>query len=181
MTKWEVPLGRGAGQPTRTPTSPQLLATISVQPEWCLALPLQQQSVLLLAARGPDGIPKTHPCKEVQRAYRACVLVAAKYGRTLRFGEHADTFMSLCRFADSWDQVCDDYLESIDQLPHHFIMHMLHGAEILAYKHPELPFRDNWLMFYRLGCQDQHLPPETEAAMDARLSDWGRAFWEPSS
>lgn len=34
--------------------------SISVQPEWCLSLPIQQQSVLFLAARGPDGIKKRH-------------------------------------------------------------------------------------------------------------------------
>jgi hypothetical protein len=75
--------------------------TLSVQPEWCRALPLQQQSVMLLAARGPDGVTKMHPCKGVVVAYRGCVLLAAKYGRELRFGERADSFMSLDAFCSA--------------------------------------------------------------------------------
>ncbi len=59
----------------------------SVQPEWCRKLNMQQQSVLFLAGRGPDGIPKRHPCKTVHTAYRACVFQAAKYGRLLEWGE----------------------------------------------------------------------------------------------
>ena len=47
--------------------------TLSVQPTWCTMLPLQQQSVLFLASRGPDGVAKVHPCKPVIIAYRATV------------------------------------------------------------------------------------------------------------
>ena len=39
-----------------------------VFPEWIFRLPMQQQSVLLLGSRGPDGVEKFHPCKDVTRA-----------------------------------------------------------------------------------------------------------------
>lgn len=154
--------------------------TISVQPIWCLALPLQQQSVLLLAARGPDGIAKAHPCKEIQRAYRATVLVAARYGRTLRWGENADSFMSLLDFGSDilWRMHVDEFFQWADSLPHHYYMHLVHGAQIIGYKHPDVRFRTRWTEFYRRCVREFHLTPETEKEMDDRLSDWNRGHWE---
>ena len=151
----------------------------SVQPDWCLNLTLQQQSVLMLAARGPDGIAKTHPCKAIQRAYRATVLIAARYGRALSWGERADSFMSLDEFGndEQWGIAVKEFFHTVDDLPHHFLMHLLHGAEILGYKHPDERFRKRWLEFYLHGVKDLHLTPETEGQMDWRLSDWQRAGW----
>lgn len=156
------------------------MTRISVQPEWALALPIQQQSVLFLATRGPDGVAKFHSCKRVQRAYRASVLIAAKFGRPLKWGEKADSFMGLDEFADPevWPDIIEDYFDNVDSLPHHFHMHLLHGVEILSYKHPDERFRSRWASFYLRGVQDLHLTPETEEEMDVRLSDWGRRFWE---
>jgi hypothetical protein len=142
-------------------------------------LPLQQQSVLLLASRGPDGIAKFHPSKVIQRAYRATVFMAGRYGRMLRFGEKADTFMSLEVFGSDtlWKQAVTDFFDHEDDLPHHFIMHLMHGVEILGYKHPDPMFRERWHGFYLRLVRDLHLTPETEAEMDKRLGDWGRAHW----
>lgn len=152
----------------------------SIQPEWCRSLPLQQQSVLLLATRGPDGIGKQHPVKDVLRAYRACVLTAAKWGRPMKYGEAGDGFMSLDLFGSDlqWAGVCDEYMLSVDSIPHHFVMHLLYGAEILGYKHPDVRFRDRWRLFYVECVRDLHLTPETEEEMDERLNDWGRESWE---
>ncbi len=153
---------------------------VSVQPDWCRFLPVQQQSVLFLGARGPDGIPKFHPCKEIQRAYRACVLIAAKYGRLLEWGERADTFMSLDVFADEslWQDAVRAFFGHIDQLPHHFLAHLMHGSQILGYKHPDQRFRNRWYLFYLAMVKDLHLRRETEAEMDERLSDWCQTQWK---
>lgn len=153
---------------------------MSVQPEWARSLTIQQQSVLLLAARGPDGVEKFHPCKAVVRAYRGTVLVAARYGRPLHWGERADTFMSLDSIANphAWQEDCDAYFAAVDSVPHHYQMHLLHGAEILGYKHPDINMRTRWGTFYLRGVDDMHLQPESEAQMDARLSDWNRQEWE---
>jgi len=153
---------------------------LSVQPSWCADLPLQQQSVLFLATRGPDGVAKDHPCKDVQRAYRACVLLAGRYGRELRPVEGGDSFMSLTLFGDdrTWREVVLKFLYKIDELPHHYLSHLMHGAEILGYKHPDAVVRSRWNHLYlRMVC-DLHLAPETEAEMDRRLGDWGRVDWD---
>lgn len=152
---------------------------LSVQPEWMTELPLQQQSVLMLAARGPDGIGKGHPCKEVQRCYRATVLMAARYGRMLQGKDRGDSFMSLWNFIGTdWRNTVKDFMHSIDELPHHYLMHLMHGVQILAYKHPDLMSRSRWLLLYMLMVEDMHLSPESEEDMDARLSDWGRQEWD---
>lgn len=149
---------------------------VSVQPVWCLDLPVQQQSVLLLAARGPDGVAKNHPCKSVVRAYRGSVLVAAARRRTLEYGELADSFMSLDRFGSDVEWFADvrSYFDTADGLPHHYRMHLMHGAQILGYKHPDERFRLRWSMFYLMCVDDLHLWPESVHQMDARLDDWGQ-------
>jgi hypothetical protein len=161
----------------------ELMKKISVQPEWCLELPIQQQSVLFLAARGPDGIAKAHPCKDIQRAYRASVLIAAKRGRLLKWGESADSFMSLDLFADDelWHRAVANFFQTADDLPHHFYMHLMHGAEILGYKHPDKRFRDRWLNFYLQCVNELHLASEGPNEMDDRLSDWNREHWEDAA
>jgi hypothetical protein len=160
--------------------------SISVQPLWCLSLPLQQQSVLLLASRGPDGISKNHPSKAVHIAYRGSIFLAAKYGRLLEWGEKADSFMSLDVFGGQfsepdWAYAVKMFFDFIDELPHHYLMHLMHGAQILGFKHPDARFRDRWIAFYLKMVEDMHLAPETESEMDRRLGDWGRSHWENQS
>lgn len=152
---------------------------LSVQPEWCIKLPLQQQSVLFLGSRGPDGVPKRHPCKAVHIAYRACVFLAGKYGRELKWGERADTFMSLDVFCDRerWDQAVKEFFDHHDELAHHYVKHLMHGAQILGYKHPDKRIRARWHKFYLDMVEQMHLEPESEKAMDRRLGDWGRKDW----
>jgi len=140
---------------------------------------VQQQSVLLLATRGPDGAQKYHPCKNVQRAYRATVLVAARFGRMIEYGEHVDDFMSLRSFAGNlaWETEVDDFYKNLDNIPHHFIMKLLHATEILGYMHPDERFRERWLAFYLRGVHELHLSPESELQLRMRLSDWRREHW----
>lgn len=148
-------------------------------PEWFTRLPVQQQSVLMLALRGPDGVGKHHPAKGVHRCYRATILRAAYYGRWLVIGERADTFMDLENFHHwpTWADEVKTFFAHVDELPHHYAAHLAHGAQILGYKHPDLLFRSRWDYFYEQWCDDLHVNPETEEQMDERLNDWGRVHW----
>ena len=152
----------------------------SVQPDWCRALPFQQQSVLFLAARGPDGFPKKHPVKVILAAYRGAILKAGKYGRLLHWGEKADGFMTLDVFADGvrWAEAVKEFFQHSDALPHHFFTHLMHGTQIVGYHHPEERYRDPWLAFYLLMADSMHLPIESKETMDARLSDWNKEHWQ---
>lgn len=152
-------------------------------PSWTEHLSLQQQSVLILALRGPDGIAKDHPCKDVQRAYRGSVVMAGRFGRMLDWGEHADDFMSMGLIAGSgdWAGAVGRFFRTVDSLPHHFYAHLMHGAQVLGYKHPEIRIAARWKSFYGLCAEDLHLTAETEEEMDQRLGDWGRVDWPNAS
>lgn len=54
-----------------------------VTQEWVHRLPFMQQTVLLTAVRGPDGIRKYHPCKDLLRWFRRCTLISALAVRKL--------------------------------------------------------------------------------------------------
>ncbi len=55
----------------------------SVLQPWVQELNFMQQSVLLAAIRGPDGIHKNHIAKVLQRWYRRCILVSAFEGKIM--------------------------------------------------------------------------------------------------
>lgn len=69
------------------------------------------------------------------------------------------------------DQLASAYLRSVDELPFHFHMHLVHASEILGYKHPNLQTREWWHNFYLAAVRDMHLGAESEADLDARLGD----------
>lgn len=154
---------------------------ICVFQDWLFGLTMQQQSVLVLACRGPDGIPKFHPTKDIVVRYRATVLKAAYLGRAMRVDEGDDTtFMSMRDFSDDvrWSMIAKAFFDSVDQLPHHYYMHLMHGAQIAGYKHPIDIYRERWTWFYQKCCHDLHVTPETESEMDNRLGDWDRKHWD---
>ncbi len=149
--------------------------SIGILPEWTAKLTLQQQAVLLLALRGPDGFPKYHPSKPVLYFYRACLLRTAHNARMMTKGENLPSFMSMLAADDGlWTVYLKDYRDVEDELPLHYYTHLMHGAQVLAYKHPEQWIRNRWIEFYQQCCHYCHVPMESEAAMDERLSDFGR-------
>lgn len=156
---------------------------------WCHGITFMQQTVLLTAVRGPDGIPKYHPCKFLLRWFRRCTLVSSLDGRPLDtpFEPGGGSFMgqsfelppvlrTIERSDAKLDELVGDYLRSLDELPHHFQLHFLHAAEIVGYKHPYPEIRAWWLKTYLRLVHDMHLWPETEAQMDSRLGD-DRSGW----
>lgn len=160
-----------------------------VQQDWVLALPLMQQTVLMTAVRGPDGIAKYGPVKLLLRWYRRCVLLSAMdrsvidhpgaYGGGSFTGPSLDGIQWLQNI-EPWEkgmhQLVDEYLQAVDALPHHFQMHFLHAAEIVGYKHSDMRIRAWWHRVYVRLVHDLHLWPETEDEMDRRLGD-DREAW----
>lgn len=149
---------------------------VGIQPEWAMALPIQMQSVLLLSTRGADGVAKHHASKGLIRMYRACVIKAAAARRMLVPGDDVhDTFMDArsLNSAVAFAKAVDEYFSVVDELPFHYHLHLVHGAEILGYKHPDDRVRAMWHGFYLCAVDDMHLTPETESQLDARLNDFG--------
>ncbi|AHC30573.1 hypothetical protein CC53_gp156 [Rhizobium phage vB_RleS_L338C] len=152
----------------------------SVLAPWIGELGLQQQSVLILALRGPDGDKKHTPFKHLLRPYRGTILKAAKFNRMLLIDEEADSFMTMENFGDPvrWNYVVKDFLENeADGSVLHHYTHFMHAAQIIGYKHPEVDYRDRWQWLYIQFCNRLHVNVETEEQMDRRLCDWNKVFW----
>jgi hypothetical protein len=151
-----------------------------VQQEWVLELSLMQQSVLFAAVRAPDGLRKDHPVKVIMRWYRRCVLLSAFDGEPIRDpytvggGSFTGPFTSehaLAMCIENFDQVRDVYLRHVDEMPHHFQLHLMHAAQIIGFKHDVPEIRIWWHEFYLMIVNDAHLFPESEELMDRRLGD----------
>lgn len=145
---------------------------------------MMQQTVLLTAIRGPDGLPKYGATKMLLRWYRRCILLSAMDGRVL--GNPCEnnggsfTGPSIGVLVEKWeaamDTHVDQYLRESDAIPHHFQLHLMHAVEILGYKHPSVRVKLWWRGVYERLVNDLHLHPESEGEMDSRLGD-NRSGW----
>lgn len=162
----------------------------SVLQDWVHGLSYMQQTVLLTAIRGPDGIPKYGPVKMLMRWYRRCVLISSLEGKVID-SPHEEfvggSFMGpsyelneVTRYKawpDVMDEIVSQYLREVDALPHHFQMHLMHAFQIVGYKHPEQVYIGPWFKYtYCRLVNDMHLHIESEYDMDKRLGD-SREDW----
>jgi hypothetical protein len=133
----------------------------SVLQPWVMELGLRHQGVLVSAVRGPDGLPKQHVVKRFVRALRADTLVS-----------FADAPVSFICFVDSaeFTDLLPVMFGALDELNVHYTMHLLHAAEVIAFKHPDQSRRDCWNMFYLGLVKKLHLRPETPDQLDERLN-----------
>lgn len=158
----------------------------SVLQDWVHELPFMQQSVLIAAVRGPDGARKEHVAKRLNRWLRRSFMLFAFEGTaftrpdTKGGGSFTGPSIDACEDDDErWaamKNVVDAYLRHVDELPHHYQLHMMHAAEIMGYKHPDPWVRAWWNWCYRRLVNDMHLRPELPEVMDARLSDQKRTW-----
>ena len=159
--------------------------------DWVINLSLMQQSVLMSAIRGCDGLPKFHKSKPIVKFYRRSILISAFDGKALNdpFAEGGGSFTGPIADLTIWretaphpiseydhkcnllQKIADDFLDSRDELHAHYQVHMMHGFEIVGYKHPIEATRDYFSSVYERLAKAYHLWPETEAQMDLRLSD----------
>ncbi len=160
----------------------------SVLQDWLYWIPLMQQTVLLTAVRGPDGVQKYGSVKNLLRWYRRCILVSALDNEVLdnpqdvRGGSFTGPSIqgTAPQLKDHWqsamNQVVSEYIHAVDAMPLHFHMHLIHAIQILGYKHPDPTTRSWWHQVYRRLVSLFHLHPETEEEMDFRLAD-NREQW----
>lgn len=140
----------------------------SVVQDWLSDLTMKQQTVLLAAFRGCDGLPKTDPSKHFTKMMRATLLKNADPASTFYPPENALTDPEV-------DLVDDFFIDcsrgGMDQYPVHWLLHLLQAAEIVGYKCPILAWKNYWKYFYETGVKAMHLNPETEGQLDERLKD----------
>ena len=131
----------------------------SVVKEWVSDLTFCQQAVLLAALRGCDVSPKVHPTKDLVAALRYVVMHSAFESMTMP-EEGSTAFMR----PDPPEK-----LPHLDEMPFHWVGHIMHAVEIVGYKHPDPDTRLAWRLLYVQFCKKLHLQPETEAKLDERL------------
>lgn len=136
----------------------------SILQDWVMSLGLRHQGVLLTAVRGCDAVSRENASKALTRCYRATILNAhcGDPKKAATFIEAADNVEVMRRMS----AVTKDH----DSLPHHYLMHLIHAAEIVGYKHPDDITRSLWRTFYNAMCRKLHMTPETEAELDERLN-----------
>lgn len=163
----------------------------SATQDWLHEISLMQQSVLLSAIRGCDGMPKMHKHKPLVKWYRRCVLLSAFDGAAITdpFAPGGGSFTGPIADLRPWleaaphpiteydhrcsllQRACDDFVDSRDELPAHYTTHFMHATEILGYKHPDTTVREFWHDFYVRLVHALHLWPETVEQLDIRLGD----------
>lgn len=137
---------------------------VKVLQDWVEKLGLRHQGTLLTAIRGCDTTPKEEASKALTRVYRAMVLNphCGDPKKALTFIELPETDVILHRM--------HAVERSHDHLPHHFLMHLIHAAEIVGFCHPKALYRDLWRGFYETMCQKMHMRAETLAELNKRLN-----------
>jgi len=141
----------------------------SVLQPWVIELSFMQQSVLLSAIRGPDGIRKKHPCKDLIRYYRRCLLISAfdKVAILDPYAEGGGSFtgpVSTPFFTDS-------FMQSRDELPFHYWTHFMHAVQIMGACHGHTDIRIFWTDVYERMVNCMHLNVEYTEDMRKRLGD----------
>ena len=149
----------------------------AVLQDWVQDLKFMQQSVLISSIRGPDGLHKEHIAKYVLRWLRRCVLISSFDGSVFKSptqlggGSFTGPLKSYGSDDSTLDYCFKEYVRCLDEVPHHFHLHLMHAAEILGFKHPDEGIRKGWDRFYRLLVSDMHLNPEGLEMMEYRLGD----------
>jgi len=155
---------------------------------WVRKLTLAMQGTLLTCVRGPDGIRKDHPVKQFIRVYRRAILRGAKPVpgdfMTAQPFLHVDEAMArgIVPAAPRWGSA-DYYLaiqewweKNVDDLPHHWLLHFCHCAEIVGCYHPDSYARRFWFVVYEGIVKSFHMIPESKEALDQRLRERGGPY-----
>lgn len=136
----------------------------SILQDWVMLLGLRHQGVLMAAVRGCDTLPKEHNAKDLARAYR-CAVLNAHVGDPRK----AKTFITFFE-EEEFEIIADLFCAAHDELPHHYIMHIVHAAQVVGYYHPDEFEMRRWRRFYNRMCHKFHMFPEAKLEMDERLN-----------
>ena len=128
--------------------------------EWAWTLSWKQQATVLSALRGCDMADKEDPAKPFCRRLRGAVLES---------GGADDNPEFMASEVDIEDILY--FTKRIDRYPVHFLLHLIHAAEVIGFNHPDEEERAFWFAFYNNMVQAFHMYPETKEQNDFRLRD----------
>jgi hypothetical protein len=138
-----------------------------------MELSLREQGTLLTAIRGCDLAPK-HPLDAPERRLVAAIRYAVMVPADEReVDAEPGTFMS------RWIPL-DFKPSALGHYPHHWLMHLVHAIEVLAYRHPiedgHSMFstdrrREYWRTLYEKFVKSFHLEIESFTAFTTRMAE----------
>jgi hypothetical protein len=131
--------------------------------EWVLGLPLREQGTLLTCIRGCDLVPKL-PLDSVERRLVSAFRYAVMNPADPREVDVPGAFFS--------SEVPRDFrASSIGHYPQHWVAHIMHGAQVIAYRHPDEDTCLEWHAIYKCLVDGMHLRVEPPDEMVERLSE----------
>lgn len=153
----------------------------SVLKDWVQELTLAKQGTLLTAVRGPDNARKDHPTKVFVRAFRRAILNGAKPPDDTTFMTPKPRlwYSELLELPGVREDTPEEKLllsfweSQVDDVPHHWLMHFAHAAQIVGIHHPDEPVREFWWRVYVAIVGSFHMQPEILAFFEYRLRDRG--------
>lgn len=136
----------------------------SVLQDWVCDLPLRQQGTLLTAIRGCDLTPK-FPLDSTERNLTAFVRYAVMNPFDSReIDKEAGCFMQSVIKVNFKPSAFGHY-------PLHYVMHLIHALQIIAYSHHNLDVKIMAYDAYSAFVDSFHLKQETIQEMTARLNE----------
>lgn len=129
-----------------------------------MELPLRAQGTLLTGIRGCDLTPK-YPLDSAERRLVGALRFAVMNPADPREVDSEPGCFFITR-------VPHDFKPSaFGHYPQHWVSHVMHCAEVIAYCHPDAWVRLEWFDVYRTFVVALHLEPETKARMIERLTE----------
>lgn len=138
----------------------------SILQDWVMALPLREQGTLLTCVRGCDLTPKM-PLDSIERK-----LVGALRASFLNPADPREVdFEAGCFFISKPPKPESFKASELGHYPLHWVTHIMHSAEVIAYRHPNSQVREMWMAIYVKIVHSLHLNIETRDQMIARLGE----------
>lgn len=148
----------------RTTIEKRAIPATGILQEWVAKLGLRHQGVLLTVVRGCDTAPKEDASKAFTRAVRGVLL-----NTHCANPEDAKSFIEACSPIEIWNRFEELKRQGFDCYPHHFVMHLVHACEVIAFHHPHGVIADVFTDIYYVFCQKLHVRPESPEQLSERL------------
>lgn len=129
--------------------------------KWVIEIPWMQQGVLFSMLRNMDGARRSDPSRIVVKGLRGMILKPAR---------SVGSFLGETPTDEELVKAMESFLKECNHLPIHFVLHLIHAAEVVGYKYPGSE-QLTWLGFYSEMCKAMHMNPETQDQMEERLKD----------
>lgn len=139
----------------------------SVLQDWVMVLPLREQGTLLTSVRGCDDEPKTWVSRGVADSPGRRITAFIRWC----FMNPADSREVDIPGAFFQSQPPSPFKPSaFGHLPQHWYSHIMHGLEVIAYRHPSSHTSSVAANLYIAMAHNMHLNPETKEQYATRLN-----------